>query len=247
MKHITGEAKGWTTGQQARAVVKWLGTVRRPSSVAIARLAETNWHYHLAVPGELEYAELWDIRAAHWQILRRFESPHIIWTDDSFISAYADDEVMTRWESMLGKLEYDKRLRNAIVGAMIGGGSGAIAFRRGDLFSLPQSRGPMHDLGAAVVRVCYEITELQADDVDTVYANTDCVMIRDGDHPHVWDELGVVSRLQARGESDVRCIGCYRCGEVQTAFYDPETNMQVPTDSLTLAGAGYWRMLTEPG
>lgn len=243
VSRITGKKEGWTTGQQARKIVAWLGTKRRATSIAAERLAETNWHYQLSEPCELDYGELWDVRAAYWQILRRFESPHVIWTDDTIIPAYADDEVMYRWEIMLDRLDGDKRLRNAIVGAMVGGGAGAIAFRRGELFSLPSVRGPMHDLGAAVVRICYELTELQAGTCDAVYANTDCVLIRDGGVPTFWDDIGLESRRQAQGVTDVRCIGCYKCGEHHTDYYDAETNAQIAERSKPLAHAGYWRHL----
>lgn len=244
---ITGHEQGWTTGQQARRIVKWLGIKRRASSLAAQRLAETEWHYRLCSPGWFEYGELWDIRAAYWQIVRRFETPAIIWTDEGFIPVWVDDETMLRWQILMERLEPDKRLRNALVGAMIGGGQGTIAFKRGELFSLPRVRGPMHDLGAAVVRICYEACELQAQHSDAVYSNTDNVIMPSRGRPTVWDDLGLTSRMQSRGDVDVRCVGCYRVGDRATDFYDGETNASIPERSPQLAQAGYWRFLTTHG
>lgn len=234
VEELTGEPKGWTASQQARAILKWTGLHRSCTPTADRWLSESGWHFHRARCGVHEDQGLWDIQAAYFEVLRRLPSPFVHCRAEGALFPLPSSEAEDRWRRMLSTVGSHKGIRNCLVGLMAGGGCGGFGYRDGSIVRTPILAGPLRDTAALVVRTVYDLTRMAADAGNAVYANTDCVMMDRDREPNVWGDYGFPYRLEAAGQSEVVAIGCYRIGSKQTEIYREGHRHECPTESPTL-------------
>lgn len=235
---LTGEAQGWTVGQQVRALLRWLGWGRESSERGRAMLAECKWHYLRSRPGKLSAACMWDLSAAYYTSLLRLPSPAVILTDRAPIFAAGTEEQEERWFRLVRGVGGHKPMRNSLVGCMAGGGNSGWAYHRGRLHQQGARRGPLHDAAALIVRTTYDLCELEAKASKAVYANTDCIIAEGGRVPAVWPEFGFDFTLDAHGPAEVIAIGSYRVGNKQTQLYRLGHRHEELVESPALAASG---------
>lgn len=245
VSEILGEEAGFTGGQMARQLLAWLGLGGAPSPIAKASLDATQWHYFLCKPCRLSWAGYFDLRACYWNLLSRCPTLRPVWAVDDVLWMDSTPNTQERWEVLKRALSGCKPVRNALIGAMIGGSTGQIAYSKGGTVSMRSAPGPAFDLGALIVRTGYDVCELEAHHSNAVYANTDCVIIEGEDRPAVWPELDLPFELQAQGETHVCCIGKYRVGSKQTCFYDGHPFSLPFAPDRHLASEGRWRWLLD--
>lgn len=222
---ITGEVPGFTIGQLARALVEWIGPAVSTSSVAARRSLEECWRFYMCKPCKLEQASMYDLESCFYTLLSRvktvrpvFTKKDLLWVDE----ATPGEE--SRFRRVVEAVAFHKELRNALVGAMIGGATGRF-YSKGEPHDFKAKKGPRAELGAAVVRTAYELCQLQAKVAGAVYANTDSIIVEGCEEPLIWSAAQLPYRLLARGPGDVQAIGKYQVGTQgqpyfkRTAYY----------------------------
>lgn len=207
----------------ARQVSEWLGVDETRDARLRTDLIPV-WHYQHCDPADLECQSMYDMRAAYWQIAARAKSlsctvdtdgERVIWTR-------VPAKTETRWAETKDVLEPHKRLRLAIIGV----NSVGIAKRSGGYYvrgraaDLP-GRAPtwFAKLSLLTVRVAYELTQMQAEQSNTVYANADCVACDTGREPEYWRDYGIQYACKGTGRLDARAIGVWQCGHDSTDTY----------------------------
>lgn len=243
IEELTSEACGLTIGAQARRVLKWLGGRRDASDYAKLALKECAWHYLRSRPGLSMKARLYDMDGAYYQLMRRMPTLGVRWLADGPVWSPCEDTVESRWCEALRALGPLKAVRNALVGAMIGGGASAFGWRNGEIVRLARNWGPFVDSGAMIVRTLAEVCELEAKHSNAVYANTDCVILDTEAEPCIWPELGLSWCEQARGTAHVVQINCWRVGRKATKPYKWGLRIEEADESPHLAQTGTWRWL----
>jgi hypothetical protein len=240
---IIGECRSCSPGGMARELLAWIGHKQHPSELAAESLRECGWHFQCWKPGTYQHAQLYDLRGAYFQLLCRLRGPDAVWTRNAILDGLAAPQSEERWRRVLDAVKGLKLVRNCLVGAMIGGSDGHHCWHKGEVRKIPSKRGPLFNTGALIVRTLYEVCELEAEHQETVYANTDSVMIEGEAKPVVWPELGLGYRLEAEGEATVRGIGVYAIGEKRTRWFGLTQFDQPEWCSPKLASTGTWQWL----
>jgi hypothetical protein len=211
------DVQAWSVGGVARECLRWVGEREQAGDCGL-RAVDGRWHYYRVRTGVGEGA-LWDMDAAYYQMMLRLPSPHVLMLGARrWVWQAVGDAEMARWRALLAGVADYKLLRNALVGAMLGGGRVVCAVG-GEWRQVRTPHSAWAGTGAVVVRSVYELCGLAAMRGGAVYANTDCVLLEGDAHPRVWDAYGVLYSLRARGEYDVRGVGVYRVGELATVPY----------------------------
>lgn len=211
--------RSYTLGGCARALLKWCGIVERHWECSDVALGGYRWAYQQNEPGHYEGMALTDLAGAYHQVVSRLPSPRVVWTAEGPLWAPLVGEEAARWQTLLDVAAEHKGLRTRLLGCMIGGGSGALTYHRGQRVKLTTGAGPLKTAGLIVARTVYELCGLEAAASGAVYANTDCVVTPAGSARSVWDHYGYRYRVEAVGAADLVALGCYRVGDRQTAWY----------------------------
>ncbi|MCL6567284.1 MAG: hypothetical protein K6U09_12810 [Acidobacteriia bacterium] len=211
------DVQAWSVGGVARECLRWVGEREQAGDCGL-RAVDGRWHYYRVRVGE-GVGVLWDMDAAYYQVLLRLPSPHVLMLGARrWLWQHVPSEQESRWRGLLGAVADYKLLRNACVGAMLGGGS-VVCAMGGEWRRLRTPVSAWAGTGAVVVRSVYEACGLASVRGGACYANTDCVLL-DGDAvPAVWDDYGLLYSARARGAYDVRGVGVYRVGDVATQPY----------------------------
>lgn len=211
--------RSWTLGGVARQLLEWTGVRHRHLACSDPELRGVRWAYQRCVPGEFPACVLSDLTGAYHQVVRRLPSPCLDWLDGKPCWRPLGGEEAERWALAVRAAAKCKPLRTRLLGCMIGGGRGCVAYHRGELVRRKSQRGPLVTAGLLVARTVYELCALQANEDGALYANTDCVVTVHGERRAVWERYGYPYRTVARGEADIVSLGCYRVGEKQTRWY----------------------------
>jgi len=211
------DVQSWSVGGVARECLRWVGAREQAGDCGL-RAVEGRWHYYRVRTGT-GVGTLWDMDAAYYQMMLRLPSPHVLMLGARrWLWQVVSSEVEARWRGLLGAVADYKLLRNALVGAMLGGGTVVCAVG-GEWRRVRTPHSQWAGTGAVVVRSVYELCGLGAMRGGASYANTDCVLL-DGDAvPRVWDGYGVLYSPRASGEYEVRGVGVYRVGSLATQPY----------------------------
>jgi len=221
---LTGSVHGWTIGQLAKELVAWIGPPDRTSTrQAIASLKDY-WKFCLCTPCTSGDAALYDLESCFYSILSRVKTVRPYFSTRGLLWLDAENPAEeTRFRLLVGAVKDHKALRNALIGAMVGGigETSSQYWHKGRMIPFKTIRGPRVELGAAVVRSAYEIVQLEAQASSAFYANTDSIIISGDKGPKIWPMAGLPFRLLARGEADVQAFGQYRVGHKATKSYNP--------------------------
>jgi len=237
---LTGKNCAPTYGNSARKLIDWLrevGGLRVPYDRAeqqTIRNLITPYTYHRALPGRHGDCTLYDLKGAFWSCLKR--QPSLL---------ASDKNQRLRWEPMPDKLSaawrevetlvdtLPKRFRLCLIGVSLSGvrGQGVKAWHDGGACEVPCGAFNFMSLAAAIsVRTTYELTQIQAAESYSKYANTDCVIVnKKHGTPKFWDRCGMEYGVKGEGETTVRAVGSYEIGETSTLIYQKcSTNYRLP-------------------
>jgi hypothetical protein len=216
----------WSYPAIARQVSEWLAGKGTPGP-ALRNDLIPHWHYQHCDPCLLPDQTLYDMRAAYWQIASKAKSLNcnVLPEKERICWHSMPGVVESKWEATKTALEPHKRLRLAIIGVNCCT-SNAGRKRRGGYYC---RGGPAQLAGSPptwfaalsllTVRVAYELTQIQARESTTMYANADMVSCDAGTRPSYWDDWGIKSSSKGTGLLDVRAVGVWRCGEQSTDTY----------------------------
>ncbi|MGH9206042.1 MAG: hypothetical protein ACRD1G_05725, partial [Acidimicrobiales bacterium] len=216
---LMGSCKSWTVGGVARALLQWVGPPQPHRSCTDKALSGVPWSYRVCQPGTYENVALVDLKAAYHQGLARLPSIRLTWLPSGPVWHPMPAAERDRWNALLTAVAPAKPLRLVLLGNMVGGGQAPWCFCKGQRLAMKAQNGPFRSAGMAVVRAGYELCWLQAEEVQTVYANTDSVLMPRPARPRAWERWGYEWRLEAEGSADVRCLDVFRVGERMTAWY----------------------------
>lgn len=222
----------------------------------------TPWHYQRCRPGVTEFSILADLKSAYMQVADRIESPLVkLLVTGSVYQLSAPTDLARKWRDLKDFLRGDKELYTRFVGCAAAGieHSGVQWFKLpkdgNEAISCPSPiRGisSLASFGALVIRVCGEVTQLQALALKSRYANIDSVTA-DGEYLEnhagrldadptyrcpgvfqVWNRLGLDYSIKAWGPGHYIARGAYRIGEAPfwndqgKGFKDAEFTQPVP-------------------
>ena len=216
---------GYSYGSIARRLTEWLDIRQGSGDVPLGMLPE--WHYQRARPGYYRNMRLFDMRSAYWQLAARARSPLLHWQPEKARLDWLSvpNRAESRWRDMLQVVGAHKALRLAVIGVAATGWRDPLsrsAVRRalsgGRVVEVPLERGSLQPLACATVRVAYELSQMQGRRPYCVspYVNADCVALPDGHRPEVWDSCGIEYAEKGAGDLDVRGVGVYSIGGVET-------------------------------
>lgn len=241
VSEITGaERPGWTYSQLSRTLNKWHGIHQPVLPDPNPLLRRGQYHYQQCIPVTVPEAYYYDMRSAYWQAASRAPSPLVTVGADGTLKWHSISPTQEqRWESLkdaAGQPQY-KRLRLAFIGSSMAGWdrhpTSWTAFRvyqAGRVEAGQHVHGPLQPLACVAIRTVYELTQIQAQQAQTIYANIDCVITRRREPMAFWTHWGIQHSLKAHGEGDIWALGARRVGHDYTVPYEwmREHNVSVP-------------------
>jgi len=229
-----------TYSSLARQVSEWINIKDKPTIPRIELLPR--WSYQKAIPCEMENATSYDMKSAYWQIAKRSKSLviNIIPSSKKLIYGIMSNEVENKWERTKELLQDRKKLRLAVIGVNSvskQSNNRNTYFQNGDIKNIT-GKAPTNfeSLSLLTIRVAYELTQIQAEEINAPYANADCVISEN--FPRFWQQLGIIYGIKGSGNTDILGIGAYRCGDKETVPY----RILKPTETLNyLPPMNYYR------
>ncbi len=158
-----------------------------------------------------------DMKACYWNMLSRAESPRAVMRPGGKVVWLHRDGECAKLKMLSHWVQSDKRLRNSLVGAMVGSSRERVAVSKGEFIAWHNGPGPWQELGSLIARSAYELTLLETQRAKGAYANVDCVISAD-DRATVFGDHGM-PYTTIEGEADIQCPGGYRIGHKITKFY----------------------------
>jgi hypothetical protein len=235
-----GVPAGWTLSGCARRLLAWLGPPKRDLSCSRKALAGTLWGYHRLVAGLYPERVLYDLNGAYWQVLCRLPSLSLDWLPTGPVFHPEAPGCRGRLAAVKATLAPVKPLRLVLVGCMIGGGQRGQVFSRGVELHPARPQGPFPSAGRLIARTVYEITCWVAEEQESPFAHTDCVLLPPGERPALWDRLGYACGIRAQGEADIRNLGSFRVGTRQTVLYGRGSRFRLPVTQSPRPAAWTW-------
>ncbi|MFL5659888.1 MAG: hypothetical protein ACJ8BW_00895 [Ktedonobacteraceae bacterium] len=230
VQEVTGyDFVGWAPTQQARWVNKWL----REQEISGRPIDETSkyqllphYQFNACHPCKMEYAYYLDMKAAHWNLVRRAPSPLIRFNPDKprYLSWRSlSSSQMDSWENMLDKLAPHKTARNAIIGNWTAGHDKdkvrKNCYHKGKVWphtvTLPTN---LSTFGLYIVRLCYEICQEEYLQSQAVRAWSDCV-ITHRPKADYWDHVGIEYETKHEGPLELRNYRIYKIGGHETPYW----------------------------
>lgn len=218
---LVGDPCGWTIGSIARKLVAWIGSAGDLPTTLARRNVIDCWSFKKCNPCTMELGTMYDLDSCFFTILTRAVTLRPRFTTKGLIWTSPEDGEEQRFRELLEAVKGHKLLRNAIIGAMVGG-SKSKAFAKGKSHTFWTNRGPRVELGAAVVRTAYELTMLETNALGAVYANTDAVIVPGDVEPKIWKAAALPYKIVDRGEAVIQGIGLYKIGNTVTKAYRPD-------------------------
>jgi hypothetical protein len=213
----------YTYAALARQVSQWLGVNQRPQPIPPDYLPR--WHYQHCEPCRLPVGYILDMTAAYWSVACKAPSLlcRIDYEREVIIWHVMSHQAQARWERCKVALEPFKRLRLAIIGVNSTGlsdrGGGVRYFARGEQRPMPGTAPTcFRNLALLTVRCAYELTQHAREEVNSWYANADCILAEKPTVPY-WNSCGVIYRSKAAGPVEIYGLGQWRVGDSSTIPY----------------------------
>jgi hypothetical protein len=219
-----------TYSAMARQINEFIGIRDAPLvECSIPKLLPV-WHYQSCIPTKCTSGlAIYDMRSAYWQIASKSDTLRVrIFEDGRVLSGYMSPREQAKWDSVREVCGQIKPLRLSIIGVNSAGlfkGSQSYSYWYRGKRIAPTGEVPtwFQPLSTLTVRIAYELTQIQANWQDCVYANADAVSVPAGERPEVWDFLGIQTAVKGEGTADIRAVGNYRIGGLATKTFTPET------------------------
>lgn len=217
---ILPKAPGWTPGKLARQVLKYIDCPQTRWANCELLLPEKHG-YASCTPGQYSNMSLFDISGCYWEIFSRLPSMRVVFHTQSkrvqFIRT--EDGSMARHAQIVQALAPHKRVRNSVVGMMVGGPAEVAFFSHGTRYWLKLDPPQNFPAGAVVIRTAYELTAQASEECDSVLSMVDSICTPSFDPPIVWQLAGLKVRRLAHGDADIIRIGVYAVGDRISAGY----------------------------
>lgn len=210
----------------ARQVCDWLGYSETLRNTQLRTDIIPVWHYQHCEPCEIPNQVIYDMRSAYWQIAAKAKSLacYVLPQSNKIVWLNVSRETSEKWERTKAALEPHKRLRLAIIGVnavSTSTGGSMRYFCRGEQRRMNGSPPSwFNHLSLLTVRVAYELTQLQAREARTCYANADCVSCESSQAPHYWQDYGITYTQKGAGTLDAHAVGVWKCGGASTETYE---------------------------
>jgi hypothetical protein len=222
-EELLGDPVGWSFTKINNALLEW-ACPSTPGGHSLEEwiLPPPDWGFGAFLPGKHGWRRLVDIESAYHQLLRRLPSPRVSWQEGERSPTWWGlvGDCGRRWNTLLDVTEQHKPFRLTLHGTMLGSLQPQPYYRQGELLYRPGTRGRYRRPAALVARSLYELVGLEARRLETEFAATDCLLLKEGDRPELWDRIGIKWTVRDEGETVVRAPGCYRVGKKKTADFD---------------------------
>lgn len=126
---------------------------------------------------------------------------------------------MVRHSEIVKALAPHKKVRNCVVGMMIGGPEAVPFYSRGQKYWLQLKPSLNYPAGAVIVRTAYELTAMASAECDSVLSMVDSICTPYFDPPICWQNVGFKVRRLAQGDADIVRLGVYSVGERMSVDY----------------------------
>lgn len=232
VSNITGSGPYWSYGAMSRDLMKWFGHAQKDRAIglnAAARIPVRDWHYQKVIPGKIEHATMYDLRAAYWQIAARMKSPLFdVLNDGSIIWRKLSRIQSARWDRLRADLMPYKRLRLTLIGINSSGWNNgekvsrqrnSVAYSHGRAIEYSCPLGELLAASKLAVRCVFEYTQDETRKIDSQYSNGDCVVTASKQEPELWNSAGLDWTIKAQGPADIQSSIGYKIGERTTRGY----------------------------
>lgn len=230
---ITAETTGMdfqdvkpTYSGMARQISEWIGSkdvIGQNSDILPAILPV--WHYQKCYPAKVSQGlVLWDMTSAYWQIAIKSDTLKLyLARGGQVIPQRMSREEGLRWDKVRETVGASKPLRLSMIGVNSVGDSSKPSYSvyfRGKRID-PSGKPPtwFRPLSILTVRIAYELTQIQAEAADVVYANADAITLEECETPELWEYMGIKFREKARGAAQINSVGSYRIGETESGLF----------------------------
>lgn len=219
---ILGEPVGWSFTRINNALLQWAAApLPTGRSLPEHLVPPLDWGFNAYLPGRHGWRRLVDVTSAYHQLLRRLPSPRLLWeAGRQPFWSLLDSGERARWNALLDATEPHKPFRLTLHGTMLGTIRPQASYRRGERFERKGASGQYRAAAALIVRSLYELVGLEAVRTGTEFAATDCLLLRAGEHPELWEGVGLEWSVRGEGEAHVKSPGCYKVGERRTLDYE---------------------------
>jgi len=215
-----------TYSGMARQISEWIGVsdvIGKQSDILPVILPV--WHYQKAYPAKVSQGlVLWDMTSAYWQIAIKSDTLKVyLARGGKVIPQRMSREEGLRWNRVRETVGESKPLRLSMIGVNSVGTDSKPSFKvyfRGEIVP-PSGKPPtwFRPLSMLTIRIAYELTQIQAEAADVVYANADAITLEEGETPELWEYMGIKFREKARGPAQINSVGSYRIGETESGLF----------------------------
>lgn len=225
---VTGNQCGWSYGQCARALLKWIGAGHDSFNSGLFLPDQIEYGYHDCAPGHYNYASLWDVKSCYFSLMSRLPSLQVTPTREKLIWHETPEEQMDKFRVMVGAIAEHKVLRNSIVGCMVGKlEQGEVCTRTG-WKKIKTPSGKYLNTGLLIVRSAWELCREASEETDSVYSVVDCVVSLGIKKPEAWERRGLETRLQEYGAAEIHGFGMYQVGNKRTQLINDRVFIPMP-------------------
>jgi hypothetical protein len=220
---LGAEPSGWSLGSVARTVLEWVDCPQKGGGGIVPLLSQSrSVGYYDCKPGWYPSATLIDVQSCYFALWERLPSLRVSYHNAGLQWHKMSEEERGRHRDACVCVAPNKLLRNAVVGAAVGGATGKEykCWSGGRKLTMGLGEGSNAAAAALVVRTGYELCYRAAVESDSVMSSVDCILTeRIPPAVSSWSRVGLRSRIVANGESDVIRCGVYRCGQKYTQPY----------------------------
>ena len=223
-----------TYSAMARQISEWIGSIdsNAQSKEMIPAILPV-WHYQKCYPAKVESnLVLVDMTSAYWQIAIHSDTLRIfLCRNGGVIPQRMPKEKALKWDRCREIIGASKPLRLSLIGVNAVTDTSTPRYSyyfRGQKVT-PHGTPPtwFTPLSMLTIRIAYELTQMQAEHCNAIYANADAITLQEGDTPELWDYMGIKFRGKAKGAAQINAIGSYKIGDTVTGLFDKRSSPRV--------------------
>lgn len=214
------EKPGWTPGKIARQAVAYIDSPQKGSGNC-EELIEGRHGYYSCEPGQYEDLQMFDVQSCYWQIFSLMPSIRVVFHQGSkriqFLKMGESEEA--RFEEVKRAFNSCKKVRNSILGVLLGSDEAAAYYTHGEKKYLRLPPGPNRAAGYVIVRTAWELAQHAAIESNSVLTMVDSICTESFDPPGIWESVGLKIKRAAHGPADIVRPGVYQVGDRVSVDY----------------------------
>lgn len=225
-----GVEPGDSVGRCARNLLDWIGRPQYAEKRIYQVYKDEAFNYHDCTPGLYDHGDQYDVSACYYSLWRKLPCLRVSTKYDGSLIWHAQtDAEAARRDRVAAAVGDAKILRNSLVGCSLGSTTRIGGWHAGEPKSVAGKLGPYRPAAILLCRTAYELCNTASHQIGSAYSMTDSVISVDGAYPTVWEDYGLLTRIQREGQTNICTTAVYKVGEHETHLYKQGSRYQLST------------------